>query len=73
MPALCKVCVSPFQMIPFLDRDIAANLIVVQLAYRMALVLRDLINPYLLRRQKKDIKEVNRMPGKTEQGMCVAF
>ena len=39
----------------------------VQLAYRCALVLRDLINPYLLRRQKKDIKEVNRMPGKTEQ------
>ena len=39
----------------------------VQLAYRCSLVLRDLINPYLLRRQKKDIKEVNRMPGKTEQ------
>ena len=39
----------------------------VQLAYRMALVLRDLINPYLLRRQKKDVKEVNRMPTKTEQ------
>jgi len=39
----------------------------VQLAYRCALVLRDLINPYLLRRQKKDVKEVNRMPGKTEQ------
>ncbi len=38
----------------------------VQLAYRCALVLRDLINPYLLRRQKKDIKEVSRMPGKTE-------
>ena len=38
----------------------------VQLAYRCALVLRDLIDPYLLRRQKKDIKEVNRMPGKTE-------
>jgi len=39
----------------------------VQLAYRCALVLRDLINPYMLRRQKKDIKEVSRMPGKTEQ------
>lgn len=39
----------------------------VQLAYRCSLVLRDLINPYLLRRQKKDIKEVSRMPGKTEQ------
>jgi DNA excision repair protein ERCC-6 len=32
----------------------------VQLAYRCALVLRDLINPYLLRRQKRDIEEVNR-------------
>ncbi|KAI2497754.1 hypothetical protein MHU86_16749 [Fragilaria crotonensis] len=39
----------------------------VQLAYRCALVLKDLINPYLLRRQKKDIEEVSRMPGKTEQ------
>lgn len=38
----------------------------VQLAYRCALVLRELINPYLLRRQKKDVKEVSRMPGKTE-------
>jgi DNA excision repair protein ERCC-6 len=34
---------------------------------RCALVLRDLINPYLLRRQKKNVSEVNRMPGKTEQ------
>ena len=39
----------------------------VQLAYRCALVLKDLINPYLLRRLKKDIKEVQRMPGKKEQ------
>ena len=39
----------------------------VQLAYRCALVLRDLIKPYLLRRLKTDIKEVNRMPGKKEQ------
>jgi DNA excision repair protein ERCC-6 len=39
----------------------------VQLAYRCALVLKDLINPYLLRRQKKDIKEVSRLPGRTEQ------
>ena len=44
-----------------------ASPMVVQLAYRCALVLRDLINPYMLRRQKKDVKEVNRMPGKTEQ------
>jgi SNF2 family DNA or RNA helicase len=44
-----------------------ASPMAVQLAYRCALVLRDLINPYLLRRQKKDIKEVNRMPSKTEQ------
>mmetsp|Transcript_4359 Transcript_4359/g.10213 ORF Transcript_4359/g.10213 Transcript_4359/m.10213 type:complete len:1276 (+) Transcript_4359:56-3883(+) len=39
----------------------------VQVAYRCALILKDLINPYLLRRLKKDIKEVNRMPGKKEQ------
>ena len=32
----------------------------VQLAYRCALTLRDLIDPYLLRRQKKDVKEVSR-------------
>jgi len=38
----------------------------VQLAYRCALTLRDLINPFLLRRLKKDIKEVSRMPSKTE-------
>ena len=39
----------------------------VQLAYRCALLLKDLINPYLLRRLKKDVKEVQRMPGKKEQ------
>ena len=39
----------------------------VQMAYRCALVLRDLVQPYLLRRQKKEIKEVARMPGKVEQ------
>lgn len=39
----------------------------VQLAYRCAVILKDLINPYLLRRLKKDIKEVQRMPGKKEQ------
>lgn len=44
-----------------------ASPMAVQLAYRCALVLKDLINPYMLRRQKKDIKEVSRMPGKTEQ------
>lgn len=38
----------------------------VQLAYRCAVLLKDLINPYLLRRLKKDIKEVKRMPGKKE-------
>merc|ERR1740139_2024750 len=39
----------------------------VQLAYRCALALKDLIDPYLLRRRKKDIPEVSLMPGKTEQ------
>lgn len=39
----------------------------VQLAYRCALMLRDLIEPFLLRRLKRDVKEVQKMPGKTEQ------
>lgn len=43
-----------------------ASPVQVQLAYRCSLVLKDLINPYLLRRQKKDVLEVKRMPGKTE-------
>lgn len=38
----------------------------VQLAYRCAIMLRDLIEPFLMRRLKKDVKEVSRMPGKTE-------
>jgi len=37
-----------------------------QLAFRTAVMLRDLIEPFMLRRLKKDIKEVSRMPGKTE-------
>ena len=44
-----------------------ASPVQVQLAYRCSLILKDLINPFLLRRQKKDVKEVKRMPGKTEQ------
>lgn len=32
----------------------------VQLSYRCALVVRDLVNPYMLRRLKKDIEEVQR-------------
>jgi DNA excision repair protein ERCC-6 len=39
----------------------------VQLGYRCALTLRDMINPYLLRRRKSEVNEVSRMPGKTEQ------
>eukprot|EP00903_Cladosiphon_okamuranus_P019263 g17709.t1 len=38
-----------------------------RLAYRCALVLRDLINPYLLRRQKKDLEDIIHLPAKTEQ------
>lgn len=60
------VCVCHLKYV--YEKDHSPDVIIlVQLAYRMSLVLRDLINPYLLRRQKKDIKEVNRMPGKTEQ------
>jgi DNA excision repair protein ERCC-6 len=39
----------------------------VQLAYRCALMLRDLVEPFLLRRLKRDVKEMQKMPGKTEQ------
>jgi DNA excision repair protein ERCC-6 len=38
----------------------------VALGYRCALALKDIINPYLLRRQKKDVKEMSKLPGKTE-------
>ena len=38
----------------------------VRLAHQCAVVLRDLINPYLLRRQKKDLARIIEMPGKTE-------
>ena len=38
----------------------------VQMAYRCALAVRDLISPYLLRRTKKEVKEVALMPKKTE-------
>jgi DNA excision repair protein ERCC-6 len=43
-----------------------ASTVQVQLAYRCSLVLRDLIDPYLLRRQKSEIEEVRRMPSKSE-------
>lgn len=38
-----------------------------QSAYRCALVLRDLVAPYLLRRMKRDIMRILPMPKKTEQ------
>lgn len=38
----------------------------VQLAYRCALTLKSLIGPYMLRREKKDVKETQRMPAKKE-------
>lgn len=39
----------------------------VLMAYKCALVLKDLINPYLLRRTKKEIQSVTKMPEKMEQ------
>ena len=39
----------------------------VQLAYRCTLVLRDIVNPYLLHRRKRDIGKMKRMHNKTEQ------
>jgi DNA excision repair protein ERCC-6 len=43
----------------------SASNVQVQLAYKCALVLRDLINPYVLRRLKKDV--MPSLPKKTEQ------
>mmetsp|Transcript_23904 Transcript_23904/g.40058 ORF Transcript_23904/g.40058 Transcript_23904/m.40058 type:complete len:1147 (-) Transcript_23904:25-3465(-) len=42
-----------------------ASQLQVQMAYRCAVVLRDLINPYLLRRMKSDVKAL--LPKKSEQ------
>lgn len=39
----------------------------VLMAYKCALVLKDLITPFLLRRTKKEIQHVTRMPDKMEQ------
>ena len=63
LPAFLAEFAEPIKVGGYLN----ATPMQVQLAYRCALVLKDLINPYLLRRQKKDIAEIQRMPGKTEQ------
>ena len=39
----------------------------VQTAYKCASVLRDTINPYLLRRMKADVKQILNLPSKNEQ------
>ncbi len=39
----------------------------VQTAYKCACVLRDTINPYLLRRMKSDVKSTLQLPQKNEQ------
>lgn len=39
----------------------------VMMAYKCAVVLKDLINPYLLRRTKKEIQDITKMPEKMEQ------
>ena len=38
-----------------------------QTAYKCACVLRDTINPYLLRRMKSDVQNVLQLPAKNEQ------
>ncbi|ELU03433.1 hypothetical protein CAPTEDRAFT_20149 [Capitella teleta] len=44
-----------------------ATQVAVQTAYKCACVLRDTINPYLLRRMKADVKESLSLPAKNEQ------
>lgn len=39
----------------------------IQIAYRCALVLKDLVSPYLLRRSKADVAQHRLAAGKTEQ------
>lgn len=43
------------------------NLFQVETAYKCACILRDTINPYLLRRLKKDVKMSLDLPTKNEQ------
>lgn len=45
----------------------SASSVQVQTAYRCASVLRDTINPYMLRRLKKDVKQALQLPAKSEQ------
>lgn len=44
-----------------------ASAIQVRTAYKCACVLRDAINPYILRRMKKDVEMTVQLPSKTEQ------
>ncbi|RUS74131.1 hypothetical protein EGW08_018111 [Elysia chlorotica] len=44
-----------------------ATQVQVETAYRCACVLRDTINPYLIRRMKADVKQNINLPGKNEQ------
>lgn len=44
-----------------------ATQVQVETAYRCACVLRDTINPYLIRRMKADVKQNLNLPGKNEQ------
>lgn len=44
-----------------------ASAVQVRTAFKTACVLRDAINPYLLRRRKKDVQMVLQLPEKTEQ------
>lgn len=55
MHSLDRVIVSPFLLLK------------VKTAYKCACVLRDTINPYLLRRMKSDVKMSLSLPDKNEQ------
>jgi DNA excision repair protein ERCC-6 len=63
LPAFINEFVLPIR----LGGYACASQMQVQMAYRCALVLRQLISPYLLRRLKKDVVEMARLPKKTEQ------
>lgn len=50
-----------------------ASQVQVATAYKCATVLRDTINPYLLRRMKADVKDHLQLPNKNEQVLNLIF
>lgn len=67
MSTLIGVSVDPVGGDPELDLAGLKFVFQVQTAFKCACVLRDTINPYLLRRMKADVKANLALPDKNEQ------